>query len=115
MKKIMLILLMIFTALYTTTLFAHPPKDILITFDKETSTLKVDIIHDVKDPITHHIDKVIVSLNGNAIITQLSTTQTDKNDDKLIYVIPAAVKGDKIEVKAYCNISGALKKEILLK
>ncbi|MGB9553109.1 MAG: hypothetical protein ACPL7L_01875, partial [bacterium] len=55
---------------------AHPPSGINITFDPETQVLRVAIPHGVPNPRgDHYIDKVVVSLNGQEIISQLIGSQ----------------------------------------
>ena len=81
----------------------------------DTLTLKVVVDHSVKDVETHYIDKLIVKLNDETIITQVMEKQTGKDKLELIYILPDAAKGDKIEIKTYCNVSGALKKEFVVK
>jgi len=89
--------------------FAHPPKGIELVFESNTKVLRVNISHFVDDPAKHYIEKVVVELNGEEIITQTFKMQTDKQTQEIMYVVVGAQEGDKIAVTAYCNISGKKK------
>jgi hypothetical protein len=45
---------------------AHPPKEVLLTYDQAKQTLEVRITHGVKDPASHYINKVEIKKNGKA-------------------------------------------------
>ncbi|MDP3731486.1 MAG: hypothetical protein Q8R31_00430 [Candidatus Omnitrophota bacterium] len=92
--------------------YAHPPSDILITYDTATKTLKAVITHQVSNPQNHFINKVDVSLNGQEIIEHKLSRQDNNTDQTVSYLIPDAKGGDTLAVEAYCNISGELRKEI---
>lgn len=92
--------------------YAHPPSDIIITFDPETKILKAVIMHSVSNPQKHYINKVDIALNGQEVIEQRISRQDNNTNQTVIYLIPDAKTGDSISVEAYCNISGKLKKEM---
>ncbi len=98
--------ILLFSILLLTPVFAHPPKSIELVFESTTKVLRVNISHVVNDPSRHYIEKVVVELNGEEIITQTFKTQTDKQKQEIMYVIGDAQEGDKISVTAYCSISG---------
>ncbi len=98
--------ILLFSMLLTIPVFAHPPKGIELAFESETKVFRMNIAHVVDDPSRHYIEKVVVELNGEEIITQTFKTQTDKKTQEIMYVIVDAQEGDKIAVTAYCNISG---------
>ena len=99
----------------TKSVYAHPPSDILITYDTAIKTLKAVITHQVSNPQNHFINKVDVSLNGQEIIEHKLSRQDNNIDQAVSYLIPDAEAGDTISVEAYCNISGTLKREIEVK
>lgn len=112
MRKITAILFAcILVAVYTAA-WAHPPKDITITYDPVTKILKAVIIHDVSNPEKHFIKKVDVSLNGKEIIQHLISRQDNNDTQTVSYLIPDANPGDTLAVEGYCSISGKLEKEI---
>jgi hypothetical protein len=93
---------------------AHPPKDILFTYDQSAKTLKINILHESKDLSKHFIDTLTLFINGKKKITQLASTQTNMNGQELIYNLPEAMPGDKIEATAECSLYGVLKKSFVI-
>lgn len=86
---------------------AHPPSSINVTFDLETQVLRVAIPHGVPNPRgDHYIDKVVVSLNGQEVISQLIGSQYSPQEQVVLYQLIDAQKGDKIEVYAKCSKFG---------
>lgn len=108
MKKVFLSLGVI--AMCSQVLFAHPPKDIKISFDQEKKILSVSALHDVKDPLNHFIKNIDVTLNDNKIITQICAQQTNNKEQSVMYVVIDAKKGDTIAVRAECSKFGDLTK-----
>ncbi len=92
--------------------FAHPPSDIIITYDNATKMLKAVIMHNVSNVEKHYIKKVDVGLNGKEILTQEISRQDNNTDQTVSYLIPDAKPGDTLSVEGYCSISGKLEKEI---
>ena len=112
MKRIATLLMLLFFVLITTFAYAHPPSDIIITYDKATKMLKAVIMHNVSNTRNHYIKKVDVALNGKEIIEQQISRQDNNENQTVIYFIPDVNPGDKLSVEAYCSISGVFKKEI---
>lgn len=110
MKKLAFLLLACF--LFVTFAYAHPPQDIIITYDPVTKIVKAIIKHDTSNPKSHYIKKVDVAINDKEIIEQTISRQDDLNTQTVSYLIPDAKKGDRISVEGYCSISGKLEKEI---
>lgn len=107
MKKITFILLVVLVL--PAIMQAHPPKDIAAEFDNETKELTVTISHYVDDPVRHYIDKIVVELNDEEIITQKLKAQVTKGEQKALYMVTDATEGDRISVTAYCSIAGKKK------
>lgn len=104
--------ILLFAMLLVMPVYAHPPKGIELAFESKTKVFRINISHVVDDPSRHYIEKVVVELNGDEIITQTFKTQTDKKTQEIMYVIGDAEEGDKIAVTAYCNISGKMTKTL---
>ncbi|MCK9430332.1 MAG: hypothetical protein M0R17_10055 [Candidatus Omnitrophica bacterium] len=113
-KKILFVSLLICLAL-TGTAYAHPPKDIEISYDPATKILTAIILHDTSNPLGHYIKKVDVGLNDQEIIEQKISRQENINSQEVNYYIPDTKSGDRLSVEGYCSISGKLKKEIVVK
>ena len=92
--------------------YAHPPSDIIITFDAKTKILNAVIIHNVSNPEKHFIKKVDIALNRQEIIEHKISRQDNNVSQTVSYLIPDAKTGNILSVEAHCSISGKLKKEI---
>ena len=101
----------LFAALFSMA-YAHPPADIIITFDPKTKILNAVIMHNVNNPESHFIKKLDIGLNGKEIIELNIGRQDNFVSQSVTYTIPDAKTGDTISVEAYCSISGKLEKEI---
>ncbi|MDD5128826.1 MAG: hypothetical protein PHO40_04165 [Candidatus Omnitrophica bacterium] len=113
MKKILFVFLLICLALGTA--YAHPPKDIEISYDPATKILTATILHDTNNPLGHYIEKVDIGLNGQEIIEQKISRQENINSQEVNYYISDTNPEDKLSVEGYCSISGKLRKEIVVK
>lgn len=115
MKKKTGLFLLCFTVLMFSVAYAHPPSEIIISYNPSTKILKAVIIHNVSNPGVHFIKKVDVGLNGKEVIEHVISRQDNNDSQTVSYYIPDASVGDTLSVEGYCSISGKLKKEILLK
>jgi hypothetical protein len=113
MKKA--IVLTAFLFLVSSVLIAHPPSDIIITFDLANKTVTAKIMHEVKDVVDHYISQAVVMVNGKKAVTQLATTQTSNEAQTLVYVIPGLKAGDVVSVDADCIKFGDMTKEATVK
>lgn len=107
-------ILMIFLVCITSpcVVFAHPPKKIDIS--STATVVTITVTHPVKDPLTHYIKLIEVSLNGKRIIEQKFSLQLDATEQKTTYQIPELKKGDVLEVDADCNLYGDLKEKVTI-
>ena len=112
MRSLIVTLMCISFLLCSAIAYAHPPTDIIITFDPATKMVKAVIVHPVSNPQGHFIKKVDVGLNGKEIIEQQISRQDTTTEQSVCYLVPDAKPGDTISVEGYCSISGTLKKEI---
>lgn len=94
--------------------YAHPPSDIIITYDPDTKVLKAVITHNVSNATNHYVKKVGVAINGREVIEQYISRQDNPQAQTVSYLVPDAKAGDVLSVEAYCSISGVLTKEIRL-
>lgn len=70
--------------------YAHPPSNIMITFDAKTKILQAVIMHNVSNPISHYINKVDVGLNGKETIEHKISQQDNNATQTVSYLIPDA-------------------------
>ncbi|MBP7088167.1 MAG: hypothetical protein KBB01_02575 [Candidatus Omnitrophica bacterium] len=113
MKKIAL-LLFIWFFIGLAELYAHAPTDMKLYYDSETRILTVKIEHNVIDPRTHFIKRVVVKINGKAIYTHNIKRQDDKYKQILEYPILNVKNSDEILVEAYCNQGGKIQEDMVV-
>ncbi|MCK9573552.1 MAG: hypothetical protein M0R20_04010 [Candidatus Omnitrophica bacterium] len=109
------VLLIIVTLFTIGLVYAHPPSDIKITFSPDTKMLNAAIYHNTSNPVSHHIKKVDIGLNGKEIIEHHISRQDNNEIQSVAYLVPDAKDGDVLSVEGYCSISGKLKKEVTVK
>ncbi len=112
MKRIACLVSVLVLFVLAGVVYAHPPQDIVITFDPAAKMVTAVITHGVSNPASHYIAKVDVDLNGKEIISQAISRQDNNTNQTVKYYIPDAKAGDTLSVEAYCSISGKLAKEI---
>jgi len=111
-KKYLVIgMLLLSTIFLVTPALAHPPQDMVLDYDLDTSELSVTITHETPAPNAHYINKVEIELNGDIILTEEYSSQPTNNVFTYTYTIIAEV-GDVISVTAYCNIQGLITRSI---
>ncbi|MBU1932132.1 hypothetical protein KJ965_05550 [Patescibacteria group bacterium] len=111
MKKIIIFMVICFMAVCSLA-YAHPPSDIIITFDPVTRILKAVIMHNVSNPTSHFIKKVDIGINGTEIIEHKLSRQDNNASQTVTYLIPDVKAGDTLSVEAYCSISGKLERVV---
>jgi len=111
-KSIIFLFLLIMCLFLPTQAFSHPASKVILSV--EGNILHVTVQHNVGNPQTHYINKIIVTLNEKKIIIQLFFLQTD-NTQKVSYIIPSLKSGDTITVEASCNRGGIRKGTITVK
>ena len=92
---------------------AHPASDVKAEFNSETNELTVSFEHKVSNSAKHFISEVKVYRNKEEIITQKISQQETEEGGRLIYRIPDAKPGDKLNIYTVCNKFG--KKSLELK
>ena len=95
-------------ALLSGGVLAHPPSDVVVTYDQNSGDLIVAISHNVDDPTTHYVKKVTVTQGGTVLIEKSYTSQPDKVSFTYHYSLPQLDrnKGD-VMVNAQCNMVGS--------
>ena len=100
------VILLAMTFLLSAPASAHSPKSVDLKYEPATQTLSVTIIHPVKDPATHYIKKISISVNEGEAREHEYKSQPDKESFTVEYNI-AAQDGDTIKVKATCSYIGS--------
>ncbi len=87
---------------------AHPPADVVVTYDDTTGDLVVVISHQVDDPATHYVKQVTVKQDDSVLIAKSYTSQPDRSSFTYRYNLPQ-LKGSsgEIRVDAQCSQFGS--------
>lgn len=114
LKKLhLVILLLVIPAFLISTVAAHPPSALNLTYNATTSELSATITHAVRDPADHYIDPVEVRSGDAVLILVNYTSQPTDMTFKYVYTVTAK-SGDQLEVNAICNKGGSLAETILV-
>ena len=116
MKKTLLVILATLLCITSTTIaFAHPPKNVELTWSAATNTLSVKASHLVNNPTKHYVMLFVVLDSSNK---QIYTKQYTKQALDTTFADSAILKdiktGDTIKIRLVCNIMGIVEKEIKL-
>jgi len=91
---------------------AHPPGNLELSFDYNTSLLQVTTVHQVIDPTDHYIKEIVIDVGGVKDHEWIYISQPDVT--RFSYLYPVSVKkGDIISVSAECNKYGSLKSSMV--
>lgn len=104
MKKITVLVVFIVVSV---AMFAHPPKKVVVKYDKEKGKLLIEAPHKVKDVEKHLINKLIVTVNDNESREFTYEKQSSLQTAMIELDLPGLKTGDIVVVKAKCNKSGA--------
>jgi hypothetical protein len=88
---------------------AHPPSDIVMSYDPGSEKLSVTVTHVVDDPQTHYIKKLQVWKNGLVISDPDYKSQPTKDTFTYTYDVKAT-HADTFRAIATCSIAGNLEK-----
>jgi desulfoferrodoxin (superoxide reductase-like protein) len=96
----------VLSVLFPTTGAAHPPKEVVLSYDQAKHTLEVRITHPSWSPSFHHIKTVEIKKNGQTL--SVNEYKDQPAQDTFSYFYPVEVgRGDVLEVTATCNIFGS--------
>ncbi len=107
MKKFIFFFVAAFLSI-TGAAYAHPPEDILLTFNPQTKILTAVVMHHTANPASHYIKKAEIKLNGEFVQALYFSRQENKVSQSFEFPIPNAKDKDMVSVEGYCSISGQL-------
>jgi hypothetical protein len=88
----------------------HPPSNLKLAYDLDTGMLTATFTHTVADPSSHYLYQIIVTKNGDTIISREYTSQPGSTFT-YTYEVEAA-EGDVLGVSANCNRGGSIAGEL---
>ncbi|MFX0005845.1 MAG: hypothetical protein ACFFA7_07435 [Promethearchaeota archaeon] len=112
-KTIILLILFCFFSLclFTLTVKAHNPQNMVLAYDFSKQELNVTITHNVVNPNTHYIELVEIRVNGSIVLSEGYTSQPTTST--FMYQFNVTAKhGATIQARAFCSISGSISRTI---
>lgn len=106
-KILCIAVLVIFLASAPASISGHAPSEMELTYDSDSQTLHVTIVHGVSDPATHYVYRIHIVKNGADFLTQEYESQPTDSQFSHTFQVPAA-PGDVLEVTAECNLGGSI-------
>ncbi|HNY28905.1 MAG TPA: peroxiredoxin [Candidatus Sumerlaeota bacterium] len=98
--------LAVLLGMVTVTGYAHPPKSPVLSYDAASGVLTVGLTHAVSNVNKHYVKSVEILLNDQSVVKKEYTSQPSEKEWTLTFDVGALKAGDKIKVKATCNIFG---------
>lgn len=115
MKKYTLIALAIlFTLILVSESVAHPPKNMVVTWNKEQETLSVVAEHNVNDPNKHYVLSMSILDGNNQVLVKQYTKQNSPKEFSDSVVLKGLAAGTKIRIQLLCNIMGSSEQTYLI-
>jgi len=99
--------------LFGSSVTAHSPAEMMLSFESVTQTLEVSITHQVSNPDTHYIYNIILKKNGETVNSYDYTSQPSSTSFTYSYDINAT-KGDVITVVANCIQGGSISDDVTI-
>ena len=115
MKKLRILLLAaLFAAVACTAAFAHPPKNVVCSWNAQNSTLTVSATHEVNDPAKHFVLTVTLLENGKQIVFKQYTKQDSAEKFTDSVLLKGMKSGTKLRVILMCNIMGSVESDYII-
>jgi hypothetical protein len=89
---------------------AHPPSDLVISYNRTDGMLAVNAPHSVPDGRRHYIEEFTVSVDGNVYYRLLPSWQIEGKEAVAAFHMGELKAGAVVEVYAKCSRAGDLKK-----
>ena len=110
MKKTTIIFLS-FLLLAAARVGAHPPRDMVLSYDQASQTLTVQIEHTTRSKADHYIHRLTIFKNDQELPSVKLPRQSRPTGHEQDIAVEAGA-GDTLTVKAFCNKGGT--KEVTL-
>lgn len=105
----------LFVFLSISCVYAHQPSWVISNYDSVKNELSVTITHRVSNYRRHYITRIDLIKNGRIVDSKQFNRQFNKGIQKANFTIHNIKPTDILSIKAYCNITGELEKDIELK
>lgn len=96
-------------------LFAHAPKKVNLSYNKDSKKLSMVIDHPVGNVSNHYISEIKIMVDGKEVKTIKPTSQSSLKAETMDVEIPEIKTGSKVEVKATCSKVGSKSGKLTVK
>jgi len=110
----MIVLMLLIASVLSGQVLAHPPQDMVLSYDIDTQVLTVTFTHISPAPTVHYINQVDIERNDQLVLSQDYDSQPSTSEFTYTYDIEADV-GDELSVTAFCNIQGSISRSIIVR
>ncbi len=91
---------------------AHPPSEVMLSYDQDNQTLNVAVLHKVSSPSGHYVVQVDIFKNGEKILSSDYRSQPSTSDPFTYSYAVNATSGDVLKATAFCSIAGSRSGEL---
>ncbi len=91
---------------------AHPPSEVMLSYDQDNQTLNVAVLHKVSSPSGHYVVQVDIFKNGEKILSSDYRSQPSASDPFIYSYAVNATSGDVLKATAFCSIAGSRSGEL---
>ncbi|MDO5562491.1 MAG: hypothetical protein Q4F74_02655 [Synergistaceae bacterium] len=94
--------------------FAHPPKDVSVSWNKSQEMLSITSHHNVNDPAKHYILSLTILDGNRQVLTKQYTKQGSPETFTDSISLKGMKSGTKLRVQLVCNIMGSKETEFII-
>lgn len=113
-KYILVILMLVTTVALPFQISAHPPQNMVLSYDIETDELTVTIEHNSPAPTVHYVNQIEIERNDQTVLTEEYENQPTTSEYTYTFTVEAD-PDDELTVIATCNIQGQIVKSITVR
>ena len=112
MRVLPILAVLALLALLSIPVQAHPPSEVMLSFDQKNQTLDVAILHKVSSPSGHYVARVDIFKNDENILSSDYGSQPSASDPFTYSYAVNATSGDVLKATATCSIAGSKSGEL---
>jgi glucose/arabinose dehydrogenase len=112
MRVSTILTILVFSALLSIPVQAHPPSEVMLSYDQENQTLNVAVLHKVSSPSGHYVVQVDIFKNDEKVLSNDYTSQPSASDPFTYSYAVNATSGDVLKATAFCSIAGSRSGEL---
>ncbi|MFP4481805.1 MAG: hypothetical protein ACLFN0_03310 [Thermovirgaceae bacterium] len=104
------IIVMVMSLLPVTTIQAHPPMKLNMSYEAAGGVLRIDVNHPVGNTDDHFIEEITVMTEGREAARIFYTEQMTRQGQAILVTVGFVEEGSEVTVRAVCSKFGELEK-----